>query len=408
MSRGRSRRRHSIAALAGRGAAALAVAGVGFFAIAGTLATTMRVNAPDRAHALAPGNARIAATLALQLSQTITVAAQQGSAVPLARQALRRDPTAVPAVVALGLHWQVRGDAIGAQKLFDYAQKLSRRDLPTQLWMIEAAVARGNVPAALRHYDIALRTNRGASDLLFPVLAGAAADAGVRSALVQTLAGEPGWGSAFVDYVAGNSPNPRNGAALLLALEQADVPVSSQARLSILDALLGRKLVGDAWTFYAATHPGIDRRRSRDPDFRTGETGATPFDWVPINDGGMSTVIQRDEGLFDFSVPASVGGPLLRQMQLLPAGEYRLDGRSIGLDQPEEARPYWSLNCDNGRELGRVGMSNSNVAGGVFSGRLRVPADCPVQTLVLNARPTDAIGGVTGQISRAMLVPVSW
>ena len=95
----------------------------------------------------------------------------------------------------------------------------------------------------------------------------------------------------------------------------------------------------------------------------------------------------------------------MQQTQLLPPGSYRISGRSRGIDQAERSRPYWVLLCQDGRELGRVEVPNSDVANGEFAGRISVPGDCAVQTLSLIARASDDIAGVSGQIERAMLVP---
>lgn len=77
----------------------------------------------------------------------------------LARLALRQDPTAVAALATLGLNAQIRGDTNSARRYFAYSDKLSRRSLTTRLWAIEDAVARDDIPAALRNYDVALRTS---------------------------------------------------------------------------------------------------------------------------------------------------------------------------------------------------------------------------------------------------------
>lgn len=96
---------------------------------------------------------------------------------------------------------------------------------------------------------------------------------------------------------------------------------------------------------------------------------------------------------------------MLQQSQLLPPGRYRLTGHSTAIEQVDTALPYWALSCQGGRELGRVEVPNSSVAGGVFSGTFNVPAGCPVQTLVLVARPSDAVSGLSGAFDRVELMP---
>ena len=45
------------------------------------------------------------------------------------------------------------------EALFHFASSLSRRDVPTQLWLIEDAVRKNDIPGALSHYDAALRSS---------------------------------------------------------------------------------------------------------------------------------------------------------------------------------------------------------------------------------------------------------
>lgn len=387
---------------------AAATLGMGWVSVANTLGYSLHRADPERAHALAPRDGRITAQLARELASAEANSVDRLRADLLARQALRQDPTAVAAIATLGLNAQVRGDTAGARRSFTYAERLSRRDLQTQLWAIEDAVGRGDIPGALRHYDIALRTSRNAPDLLFPVLGSAITESSVRDSLIKRLAAKPIWGTDFVAYVAGNSPYPSATASLFLALRKSSVPVPEQADTKLIVELVARNELELAWSYYSRIRVGVDRRRSRDPRFTADLSFPSPFDWVPINDAGTSASIQRSDeaGQFDFSAPASVGGPLLQQLQLLPPGNYRIDGHSIGIDQPPAAVPYWTLTCPSGRELGRVAVPNSNEAGGAFAGRFSVPSDCTVQTLTLIARPSNALGGLSGQIDRVQLSPV--
>jgi hypothetical protein len=386
-----------------------AVAAVlGFYSVTFSLAQVIVDTQPELAHQLAPYDGRITAALAASLSGPEASEADRRRADGLARLALRQDPTAVAAVTALGLNAAVRGDTAAARRLFLYSQKLSRRNLPTQLWLIEDAVERGDVPGALKHYDIALRVHPTMSELLFPVLATASSDPAIRAELIRTLAGRPAWGEGFINFVAGNGPDPRSTATLLAGLRRAGVAVPQPAYAGAVNALLAAGQLDRAWAFYASVRPGADRRRSRDPRFTANPEPPSQLDWVPINDGTISSSIQRGEGggIFDFAAPPSTGGPMLQQLQLLPAGAYRLSGHSSGIDQSANALPYWTLSCKDGEELGRVVVPNSGEAGGNFFGSFTVPAGCPMQTLTLVARPSDVPSGLSGQIDRVLLEPV--
>ena len=280
----------------------------------------------------------------------------------------------------------------------------ARVDYPDYGYKLADAVARGDVPGALRHYDIALRTSRPATDLLYPVLGSAISDPVVRAALVRTLAARPAWQDDFIGFVSVNGTDPVATAALFAALRARGHRISDQATAAVTTALVRRGFVDAAWRYYASVRGGVDRRHSRDPDFRASLAEATPFDWMPVSDDGPSASLQAGEtgGILDFSAPSGVGGIVLRQQQLLPPGTYRLTGRSTGMEPSEKALPYWVLQCSGGEELGRVPIA----AQGGFAGTFVVPASCAMQMLSLVVQPADAISGISGQIGRADLRPV--
>lgn len=398
--------RRGRAAWVKRGALAASCCLLGYPIVAQSLAYPMRTANPQAAHALAPWDGRITAALA-QSSLIARTGVDPARAVRLAREALRQDPTAVDALVGLGVDAESHGDVRRARRIFAYAQALSRRNLNVQLWFVEDAVRRGDVAGALRNYDIALRTSTRAPDLMFPVLAAAIAEPQVRGEMVRTLRGRPAWSNAFTEYLANDGLDPRPAASLFLRLHDLGLPVLPSSQAKVIAALVNGKLTQEAWTYYAAIRPGTDRRRSRDPRFSADLAQPTLFDWTPVNDAGITTSLGRaaDGGVFDFSAPATIGGLLLSQMQMLPSGAYSLRGRSTGIDQPGDALPFWQLTCQDGRELGRVNVTNSARGTSPFTGIFVVPADCPVQTLSLMARPSESTGGLAGQIGLVQLSP---
>jgi hypothetical protein len=390
-------------------ALALLVAVVGYVGVAHSLSLAVEDRDPARAHALFPGNGSATAQLARAIFSDRQEAGANSEPATLARLALRQDPTVIQAVTTLGFQAQLRGELPAARRLFAYAQQLSRRDLQTQLWAIEEAIRRDDVPGALHQYDTALRTSKVAPEILFPILAAAIAEPAVRRSLVATLARDPAWSALFIRYVADNAADPADVVDLYTGLRRAGLALSSDATTVAVNRLVAAGSLDAAWRYYASLRPGADRRRSRDPRFLADLATPSVLDWSPANDQSIATSIQRGPrgGVFDFAAPPTTGGVLLRQVQLLPPGAYRLGGRSDGIEQPAGSLPYWRLSCADGRELGQVVVPPSARAGGRFTGRFSVPLGCPVQTLSLVARPSDELSGVTGQIAAVQLVPVA-
>lgn len=381
------------------------------FAIAGwitvkqSLAMTLKER-PAQAHSLSPGDGQLTGRYALSLVDATPDPAELSRVAQLARLAIRQDATSVRGIAALGLVEQVRGHGDTARKLFAYAQSLSRRELQVQLWAIEDAVARDDIAGAVRSYDIALRTSRVAPDLLFPILGKALDDGAIRSALVKTLADRPVWAPSFFLYSSANGPE--DGVfAFFGELARAGVDVTEEPRARLIARLWSRNAYDRAWALYLGEQQTARRDRSRDPTFSARSEIPTLFDWSPVNSVGISTTIEpgRPRGVVDFFAPSSVGGPALQQALLLPAGRYRLEGHSMSVEQPDSTLPYWSLACADGREIGRVPVTNSARNNGRFAGDFVVPANCPAQRLTLVIRASSSASGSGGQFDFVQLAP---
>ncbi len=389
---------------------ALLVMLLGVISVAHSVARVVMMADPATAHKFAPGDGKITALLAQQsFASQPDNGDTNSTAARLARLALKQDPTTVSAVVTLGLQAQLRGDVVQMNHLLAYSEILSRRDLRTQIWAIELAAMRGNVAEAIKHYDTALRVSTTAPDLLFPVLAAATAEPAVRAELVKVLTKKPIWAALFIRFVADNARDPITVSNLYTQLQQKGMRLSDDATAVAINRLVAAGLFEEAWHYYNSVRPGVDRRQGRDPRFTMSLTTPSVLDWMPANDDSVTTFIEHGAkgGIFEFSIPSGVGGGLLRQQQLLPQGSYRLEGHATGIQQPISSMPYWTISCQNGRELGRVTMSAAGQAQGRFSGAFVVPVGCPVQTLLLTAKPSDTLSGVSGQIDQVRLIPVS-
>lgn len=404
MSLRRDLARRSAKAWGGRLALAAGAVLVGYYSVTFSIAQAVVGSNPELAYRLAPYDGRITAAYATSLAGEDALPSDRARADVLARRALQQDPTAVAAAATLGLNADLGGDSATARRYFAYAHRLSRRDLRTQLWMIEDAVNRGDLDATVGHYDATLRVFPELGEYLYPIMDEANTEPVIQRAFIKTLATKPLWGEGFINFIALKSTDPKAAADLFTGLERAGVALPETARVHLVSALLTAGQFDTAWSYYSTIRPSVDRRRSRDPEFAATTETPSPLDWTPVNDGSGPTTSMHG-GIFDFAAPASIGGPILQQVQLLPPGTYRLSGHSIGIDQATGARPYWTLTCQGGRELGRVEVPNSTTANGNFTGTFTVPVDCPTQTLVLIVRPSDAVSGLSGQFDRVELAP---
>lgn len=97
------------------------------------------------------------------------------------------------------------GTSPATDRLMKLADRISRREPLSQIWMIETASAADDVPGAVRHYHTVLSTNPGLYGTLIPILATAIDYPEVQSSLRPYLRGEPVWKRSFLDYAATNA-----------------------------------------------------------------------------------------------------------------------------------------------------------------------------------------------------------
>jgi tetratricopeptide (TPR) repeat protein len=370
-------------------------------------AAAVRKGRPEAALKLAPFNSR---SLSAEAERVLAGGQDERArrrAAMLATRALRRDPTNVSATATLGLLAALRGRPDRAMLLFAQAQRLSRRDFRTRIWFIEDAVARGDVDAALRHYDIALRTSRIARDALFPVLSAAIAQPRVRTAAATVLDRRPSWADPFLAYAATSGPDP---AALFHLADLLRSPLLPGINVELIRQLVMAERFDLAWARYSSSNPGAERRALRAGNFQQSAAATTQFDWNGTTENGLSTIFpdQRSEGL-EVQVASGAGGVAVSQLQLLTPGRYRFSGRVRGLSPGTAERPYWALICASGSKvrLGRIDLRASGDHPVGFTGDFVVPPDCPAQSLQLIVVTTDDINGVAFVVERVALRPTS-
>jgi hypothetical protein len=301
-------------------AALLFVAGAGWLAFVVSIAGFARTNNPALAAVYAPFDAVAAGERAYGLLEA-DGKANRAAARDRAAAALLRDPTAVAAARTLGFVADLEGNKVQARKAFNYAETLSRRDAATQLWLIEDAVRRNNVPDALRHYDVALRTSSLAKAVIEPVLMAATEDKTLVAPIAMMMRGAP-WTPDFLTRLIAEGPSPRNTARIvaLLGMPKGDYRRDVYRRLIIRAATAEDwPLVAQSYRIATGTTPGNAALPIVDPDFR--KAGPfIPLDWQFPSSPEIFTE-RTENGL---SVVARGDGAVARQLTLLPPGRYRI------------------------------------------------------------------------------------
>ena len=325
-----------------------------------------------------------------------------------ARAALRRDATSASAAGVLGILQAQRGNIEGSAALIEYSQMLSRRDLPSHLWAIEAAVARNDIPTALYHYDAALRVGPNMPTVLFPVLATASEDAAIRKPLANMLRSRPPWGNSFIDYIGAKAPNVEASSQLLIDLLAAGARIQEAPISFVIQRLVEKGNIARAWNLYEAAHPGASRTGIRNGNFAKSPDVPTVFDWRLDAVEGASAVIVAGEtgGQLQFEAGDGSGGVVARQRLVLLPGRYLLHV------EPDESRTSTfqdstvDVICSGSRQkIATVPLRDSvrrearNVAFSVAPG-------CDNQTVELGLYSNKSGGAIQGSLTAIGIRPL--
>lgn len=257
----------------------------------------------------------------------------------LALRSLAWKPANPEAAAALGLAAE---DPARSALAFRYSEVMSRRNVVTQLALVEAAVSASAPAEALKHYDRAMRVSLPTRVIMFPILTAAASDPELQPMIAKYVAARPSWASSFVDELAGKGSDPHAIAAVVSAYTPDIHNDQERAQLSLaVSRLVDLRAVGAARDLFLSVCKGAAcLKRPYNGDFNGG-IGITPFDWAIQDDQAAITAI--DDGNMALELSGWRGGPLARQLMALSAGSYELQGK---VDNVEPASAVtFSLSC---------------------------------------------------------------
>ena len=158
---------------------------------------------------------------ALQMRQVAPGFNDHAAAVSLAKEALRQSPMNPRALRMLAfVDVQNRRTDLAEAKMV-MADRLSRRDGATQLWLAERRVRQNRVGDALRHIDVLLRTSPEASAPLLERLALALAFPDARALIKPMIVADTPWIERFFAIAVERSPSMAPLGELVASLREA-------------------------------------------------------------------------------------------------------------------------------------------------------------------------------------------
>lgn len=373
----------------------------GWQAVVSGLAFAGRRADPAAAVARAPGNALALAALAQQ-----QLAKEPARAEATARAALRRDATNAAAAGSLSIALAQNGEPGRSRALLDYSLAMSRRDMPAQLWAIETAVQRGDIPAALHHYDVALRTNRTAPTLLFPILVGAIDTPAVRHGLARLLGRGTPWAGSFLDYITSRTGDVATASQLVLDIYGAGGSVARGPLSVLTQRLVEANDPAGAWRLFVRAEPAAARLTLRNGRFDRSIDPPTPFDWQLSDSGEAHAAILPDRrgGVMQVDARDGSGGVVARQRLALGAGDYVLQFAASAMEEATLGDSRFELWCLPARRQ----IAQIAVAGPAGQSRRRggftVPRGCDSQSIEIVLIPGRTEAPIEATLSDVALV----
>ncbi len=385
------------ARVAARAAIILAALGLATLTVRTGLAQWIGLSDPVGAAGLAPHDARIAIAAA-QAALGSGAKADSPQVRTLVDNALARDVTQPGALELKAVQADLAGQKAHEARLFALSDALSRRSLPTRLWLIQHAVDQGDVPGALADFDIALRTSSNAPKVLFPVLARATRDPHLTTPIARLLDRPDDWRLMFLNYAVTQAHAGPGMSAVVLKMRDRRVITDSQ-----VDQTLVAELVAEQQFALARRVREAFRRTSpdlvQDADFSRADLDY-PFGWRLTQAGDVGAQRVRVEGQTGLNLRASPSGsgPVATQLLTLAPGTYRLWTQTgVALADPA-ALPFWTLTCAQAGG-GQIALLDQPAqARQAAAIAVTVPTDCPAQWLSLNLRPSD--GEQSGEVAR--------
>jgi hypothetical protein len=362
-----------------------------------------RIIAQTAALSLARSNPDAAIGLVADQSVGLIQRAQQELAEPdgnldsareWAQRALRASPLNARAFTLLGLIAERKGDQKNADALMRIAAARTWRDQTTDEWLLNNEAHRGDYAHALPYADALLRISYNFQPELFPVLASFTVDPRAFEALAAFLATTPPWRAWFLSELSARLANQTRVVRLYTALKDSENPPTKEELRPYLNRLIKDENFELAYQTWQATLPPPQRADKTYPfnrDFEFPVDGLA-FNWSleTIPGADIQVVSSVDGGkkralLVEFS-GARVRFANVKQLMLLPAGDYSFSGKVKTAELRTVRGLWWHIFCANSSAST---LANTELVSGTmpwtdFKVKFQVPAtDCGGQWLQL-------------------------
>jgi hypothetical protein len=325
-----------------------------------------------------------------------------------ARQALADNPFSPDAFTLLARASQEKGDNGEAALLMTWASEIDRRDLESQLWLLDQDLRNARTPEALERVDILLRGQPPqVLDRLTPTLAPILTSEAYRSGFGALLRANPPWRSFWLRQMLAHSDDLSGLNKLFDSMQAEDNPPTAAELAAFLNRFVGAGLFDQAYIAWTKALP-LQRLGKQDylynARFRYPLTNL-PFDWVfASTPQALIAVKTTNEARIlnvDFFGGRVAFDPASHLLKLAP-GPYRFSGQERSESLQNDRGLRWRLFCaaKPAETLGTTELMTGETLWREFDVDFVVPQqDCSFQKLVLElparvALETEILGRV--------------
>jgi hypothetical protein len=374
------------------GCALLALIWVGWRIIVQTAAQSLAKSHPD--DALTWVTDQPTALNELVQRELVNPDGDLDSAREWAQRALRANPLNAQALTLLGLIAERKNDHKSAEALMRISAARTWADPMTDAWLFNHEIRHGNYAHALPYADAMLRIDfESQKTRLFPLLSWFTSNAIALKALSSFLATSPPWRSWFLSELSFHLANQSRLVELYSALNQTENPPTNEELRPYLDRLVKDGKFEQAYQIWRETLPPEQRANETHPfnrDFDLPVDGL-PFNWsLKTVPGADIQIVSIDGGkkralLVEFS-GARVQFANVKQLMLLPAGDYTFRGRVKTEELRTSRGLWWHIFCGTNpaESLANTELLSGTMPWTDFAVKFQVPArDCKAQWLQL-------------------------
>lgn len=319
------------------------------------------------------------------------------------RSALLEHPLHPRAIRLLALDSEMGGDLGSAESLMRASNRVSRRDLPTQFWLMREEAKAENWDAAIAHLDAGLSSKAEIWPQLFPPMTDQLDNVRFRASLAAFLRQGRPWTIPFINHVVTKAGN----VDLLNDLFRAARPLSGGQPVRDLLAPVVARMVASGKLAQARAFAidviGVDRAQLDDFAIpRVDSRGvAEPLLWQKGQAESLSVSFEGSSARVSATTTSPVSA-LTRYMMVNSLSSYalRYNANALGGDTSDGVE--WVIQCPDGLELRPIHREPLAFDTTGTELRFRVPQGCRSVRIDLVVG-----GGASGSGITFSVVPIS-